>query len=966
MAFEVAAWLIVAAAPTYGAETAGGQDVGQGARDATPFLPDVFSYRLAYRPQIDLNGKWAFRRDPDGHGTNEGWHTGAGSFADTVVVPGAPQAQGFGKPTAKQKTAFLEPYWMRRTFRCPKLRPDERLWLRIGGILPAAEVYTNGARVGFTKSSRTQQRVDITRHVRPETDNLIAIKVRDFPEVRMCGLLEWNEGTATWSGAYRPIYCEVAHRVSVVDLYAQPTLSAGSVHVTVDLTEASDEPLRLVAEVKDGDRAIGQSTVMVPAGKTRAEAEVKLGDFEPWSPDHPKLYRLEVSLEREGNAAEIDKVGVRFGMREMRVEGTKFFLNGEPIFLNVYGEDHYYPETLCPPWDIDWYRPRLKRARAYGMNGTKGCVETITQDYLEAADEAGIMVIQEMPFGLSTLRANRYTIDEPFREYYSDELDGLVRVSRNHASAVAYSMSSELEFSKQTQASFDFFSRQLPQQTRQLAPHALVIDCTGYVTTEATKKGKRVTDFYASIHPKWMKDVLDEADMPTDGKHPTILHEYNWWSCYPDPADRDKHVSMQLKPFWLDTLERTAWANGQGELIRTYRKNSLWLQTLARKDGIEYARRNPGVEGYILWLLVDFGHWSEGLLDDFWDPKNVSPAEFLKSNGQTVILLAKEGDRCLTMGEQAEIPLAVSHYGAPNLDDAVLRWTVAGGPAQAAGELQLAQVVPGAFTQAGAARFALPPAPKAYKIELRTTLHKDGTLINSNDWSFWTFPEAASELRGAAGPGAAGKTISGGVFLRLGAARSAVIAEDTPLVVADAVDDALVEYVSAGGACLLSSRGAVIENTAKFYGIFRTIPWNAGTSGNSGTVISHHPAMAAFPHEGVCDLPFLHMLKGYLPMEFSPLRQYGVAPIIRGIDHYLANRNNAYLLEFRVGNGKVLVTSLGVLPNLAKRIEVRHLFGSLLNYTQSPRFAPVADVPRDVFQRLFSPRPKTDAVKKTP
>ena len=97
---------------------------------------------------------------------------------------------------------------------------------------------------------------------------------------------------------------------------------------------------------------------------------------------------------------------------------------------------------------------------------------------------------------------------------------------------------------------------------------------------------------------------------------------------------------------------------------------------------------------------------------------------------------------------------------------------------------------------------------------------------------------------------------------------------------------------------------------SNFYPLFRTIPWNAGSSGNSGTLISDHPAMAAFPHEGMCDLPFVGMMRGFLPMEFEPLRQHGVAPIIRGIDHYRSNRNNAYLLEFAVGKGKVLVCSL--------------------------------------------------------
>src|SRR6185436_4661711 len=116
---------------------------------------------------------------------------------------------------------------------------------------------------------------------------------------------------------------------------------------------------------------------------------------------------------------------------------------------------------------INWYLPKLKRARDFGINMGKVCVETWPQDFVEAADEAGIMLIQEVPFGIGpVLRPNRYKIGKEFRDYFARELDGLVKQSRNHASVVIYSMSSELEFANQTQESFNFFSRELTAQSK--------------------------------------------------------------------------------------------------------------------------------------------------------------------------------------------------------------------------------------------------------------------------------------------------------------------------------------------------------------------------------------------------------------------------------------------------------------------------------------------------------------------
>jgi hypothetical protein len=94
-------------------------------------------------------------------------------------------------------------------------------------------------------------------------------------------------------------------------------------------------------------------------------------------------------------------------------------------------------------------------------------------------------------------------------------------------------------------------------------------------------------------------------------------------------------------------------------------------------------------------------------------------------------------------------------------------------------------------------------------------------------------------------------------------------------------------------------------------------------------------------------------------MNFEPLRSYGVKPIIRMIDFYKNNANNAHLLEFRVGMGKVLATSLNLLPNLETKLDVRNLAASMMNYVQSEKFAPTAQVPEAEFVRLFVPRPES-------
>jgi hypothetical protein len=123
-------------------------------------------------------------------------------------------------------------------------------------------------------------------------------------------------------------------------------------------------------------------------------------------------------------------------------------------------------------------------------------------------------------------------------------------------------------------------------------------------------------------------------------------------------------------------------------------------------------------------------------------------------------------------------------------------------------------------------------------------------------------------------------------------------------------------------------------------------------------MITPHPALAAFPHDEMCDLQFVWLFRDVLPMEFEPLREFGVEPIIRMIDHYAANRNNAHLLEFKVGKGRVIATTLNILPNIDKRIEAGYLLHCLADYARGTEFNPEAVVPKNAFVKWFSPPPK--------
>ena len=58
-----------------------------------------------------------------------------------------------------------------------------------------------------------------------------------------------------------------------------------------------------------------------------------------WSPDSPALFNATLSLlpaatPGDNDATPIDTLGARFGVKDLKIEGPQFILNGKKLFLS--------------------------------------------------------------------------------------------------------------------------------------------------------------------------------------------------------------------------------------------------------------------------------------------------------------------------------------------------------------------------------------------------------------------------------------------------------------------------------------------------------------------------------------------------------------------------------------------------------------------------------------------------------
>ncbi len=907
---------------------------------------------------LNLSGPWSFALDPDDIGLREKWFALAAPFDTPVKVPGAWQAQGIGDhrhrpapsqsvmpPVEMEKVSYRGTGWYRRSFHIPQTWQNKQVWLNMGGTHPVCEIWLDGRPVCKHIGSQLQYRLNITGFVQPGMEHALTCRISEFPnEPRgrnyrnpLSGtFLDWCN---TWSGIYREVFLEAKDAVRIDNISVFPDIKNRAASIRIALGSASPAAycgVRLSAVITGpdgGEAGRVESAVDVIQEQTVVELRAPMGEVRLWSPDTPVLYGIAVTLSGAGMH---DECRDRFGMREFAVDGDRILLNGRPVWLRGFGDHVMFPLTLDPGVERPQIEKELKRAREYGFNLVLHYVMPF-KEYLDVADEVGLLV-QECPILTSARGGDREVYMQPAY------LEQCIRQNINHPSIMAYAFTAEVYFHNRESR----FIRDLDclvKAARQLDPTRLINACAGVDRACAERDDTDILEMAGG-------NSCNPAELDVCRK-PVLLHEYRWWSSYPNPELKSKYEQSAMRPWFIELAEQVARDKGFYDLLPVFVKNSEKLQALERKIGLEKARRARGVCGYELFLGKDTGWAIEGLWDDFGDPKNVSAAEFLRTNGETVLLIDKDYYyRNYWAGEKIAVDLWLSHFGHAPLSQARINWslTADGGKVLDSGRLDLPEFPCYATEKIALLKIYPAGVSRSTRAVLRVELQA-GKLRIDNEWNFWIF---ARDLV----PRPAGRVANIGIhsyyydldfFVKKSPADSL---EGFDCVVTNTLNRNLIEYLRSGGKALLIAQGVF----PAIFCEFKSNLYNGSPSGNSGTVIADHPALQGFPHDGWCDLQFYGLIEDapVINLDQWPVK---VEPIIRSINNYQLGINRAYLAEVKVGRGALMTTTFNFKPlrgigRYYCEVENTCLLDRLLRYAMSPAFTPAAEAPVSFFEKL--------------
>lgn len=317
-----------------------------------------------------------------------------------------------------------------------------RTHLHFAAVAGHATVWLNGVRLGENTDSFLPFAFDVSAALRADGDNELCVLVTPPPQTD-AGL--WLQPCGSWAGwhlrgIWQGVYLERLPQPAIVDIFAQPSFRQQRLTLAVTLAP-TDEPrdVKIAAVIADErGPALRLGTVearTTPTGETVATLYATWPGVRCWSPEDPYRYHALVDLRVDGRT--VHRRSIRFGFRELWVDGTRLLLNGRPIRL--LGDSWHYMGVAQqnPAYARAWF----DFAKETGVNAIRTHAMPYPPCYFDVADEMGMLLIDESAIYGS---AGTLAYAEPrFWDACRDHVRRLVRRDRNHPSIVFWSACNE-------------------------------------------------------------------------------------------------------------------------------------------------------------------------------------------------------------------------------------------------------------------------------------------------------------------------------------------------------------------------------------------------------------------------------------------------------------------------------------------------------------------------------------------
>ena len=574
-------------------------------------------------PQINLSGEWKFIKDSLDKGISEKWYTRTGT--ETIKLPGSMSENGKGDEVSVStnwtgdivnKTTFADkkynkysqpgnfrvPFWLnpvkhytgvawyQKEVEIPQSWRGQRVILSLERCHWESTLFVNDKMAGSRNSLATPHEYDITDLILTGR-NLISIRIDNRIEIQIGSNSNsiTDQTQTNWNGIIGNINLTSKSQVYISDVKVFPDLKNKSARVIVVIANKQGEVFKGSISIKADSynssirRFTKTKFVVVRSNLANTEIITEYpmkNNFLLWNEYNPALYKLSVELIDE-KGKYLDDKSTDFGMREFQANGTRFEVNGKPVFLRGTTDCCIFPLTGYPPTDIESWKKVLKIYKDFGLNHIRFHSWCPPEAAFLAADELGMYLQIEC----SSWANNGISIGDslPVDKYIYDEGDRILKAYGNHPSFCMLTYGNEPAGKYQN----EFLGKLLtswksrdPRHSYTSAAGWPVIPENDYnlIPDARIQKSERgLKSIIDSLPPQTM---FDYSDIVSKYRIPVISHETGQWCSYPDFLQNSKYTGV-LKPANLEIFKESLAESNMSDQAQRFTLASGKLQAIS-------------------------------------------------------------------------------------------------------------------------------------------------------------------------------------------------------------------------------------------------------------------------------------------------------------------------------------------------------------------------------------------------
>lgn len=930
------------------------------------YLSGVSQKIKEHEQRIDLSGVWSFQIDSLDRGVTDQWFDK--KLLNKISLPGSMTTNGKGDDITlntpwtgqivdssyffkSQYAAYRKegnikvPFWLQpvkyykgaawyqKTVIIPQAWKSKHLELFIERSHWETTIWVDDQLIGMGNSLGTPHVFDLSRSLTSGTHRItirVDNRVKDFNVGQNSHSIS-DHTQSNWNGMIGKIFISAQPQTFIDDVQLYPDIHKKQIIARIKINSEVPKKIQLTFSAKSDNQTAEQLNPLTKTFDLENKDSVfeivyNMGDHPLlWDEFHPNVYSLKVQLKSNDG---LDEKQIQFGMREFASEGTQFTINGRKTFLRGTLECAIFPKTGYPPTDVASWIHVFQKAKSYGLNHIRFHSWCPPEAAFDAADKMGFYLHIEC-----SSWANQGAVigdGKPLDQFIYDESERIVNSYGNHPSFCMMAYGNEPAGRNHKNYLTEFVEYWKKKDNRRLYTTAAgwpVVPENNYNSTPEPRIqawGAGLKSIINSLPPK---TNYDWASIISKWQHPTVSHEIGQWCVYPDFKEIKKYTGV-LKAKNFEIFQDQLKESRLGHLADSFLLASGKLQALCYKADIEAALRTKGMGGFQLLDLHDFpgqGTALVGVLNPFWEDKGYITAKQYSQFCNATVPLARFPKMVYLSNEILEVPVEIAHFGAAPLKNASAKWEIKNSANNIlfSGNFSSTTIPIGNAFKLGDIKQSLASVKEASQLKLIVTV---GTYQNS--WELFVYPAQEPEVT-------------------------------NDILVTQQLNDDAINKLNTGGKVLLTlKKGSIKEDhggniAIGFSSIFWNTAWTHGQAPHTLGILVNpkHNAFKYFPTEYHSNYQWWDAMSHSNAVMLDSVAK-GLTPIVRVIDDWVTARSLGLVFECKVGNGKLLLSSIDLLSDKEQRAEARQLMYSLLKYMESNAFDPKTKVDISKIQNL--------------